>query len=288
MKNYDHIDFRLAVIVGEQSRAVSFNIDNLTCFFNLLKIPYDFFICTDDASQWKDVKNIKSLILYQDIKQNDREMYERVTLPHMGISGYQFIRCNHAVDSMKEPHIYTHMMKLRTDSIYMFRNLIHRAFPNIEINKITIEHVDRIRNILTACLKKMHHDQSICVAGDKFAIGSFDAVNTWLRAFTEPRIMKNVYAQYHGPDFTASNKIIKETEISLNKSVVYEKQWYNPIHHFMLTRFTGIDNSVLKRVNDTNVNIGVRMNKSVNTQVWQNNQLTAKCITNLLNDRRAT
>lgn len=281
MKKYNSTNFKLAIIVGEQSRAVHFNIDNLTCFFNLLGIPYDFFVCTDKISHWKNIKNVKSLTMYQDIKRDDQNIYRRVTIPHMKRAGHQFIKSNHAIDTIKNNHSYTHMMKLRTDSIYLFNQLLRRVSHDNKVNKIEIKHVKHIRNILSLWLEQMHQRRSTYIAGDKFAIGSFDTMHTWFRAFVNPEIMKKVYKQNDGPDFTASNKIIKHTNITIQRGVNYNKQWYNPLNNFVLTRFANKSNNMSKFGSEKS-NIGVRISKNINSVIWKNNQRTAEHISDLM------
>ena len=148
--------FKIAVIVGEQVRNAEENMANILSFLDMFGVPYHIYACVDKNGKHiiKKYKNVKRVVSYDQVE-SDPVVRENTKLctSFMKRGGWQFIKCNIAADMIQEPTEYTHMIKLRTDSVYRWNALFTKMFPGqTEIKKRDIINVRKMFQLFLGLL----------------------------------------------------------------------------------------------------------------------------------------
>ena len=144
---------KLAILIGSQSRAIKDTYMNINFFLSLFDIPYDVFICSDEADldNFKLIKNIHSTISLEEVESKNKWLLNNKEAMH---KHYWQNAKLYGVSSLFKPHLseYSHALKIRTDFMFDYEGFF-KDF-GIPIKNMSLEHLNFIRRHLQICL---HH-----------------------------------------------------------------------------------------------------------------------------------
>lgn len=235
--------YRIAVIVGENCRDTTHNMESITCFLELFGVPYDIYACVDIPDKLKKYNNVVTAIAYEDVANTPRVKKMRETcMKFMRKAGWQFLKCNIAMDQIKNTKRYTHMLKLRTDCVFHCINVIHRHRPGWDRkDKILVKNnINDLIQIFKQTLQDMHNDQSMSAWGDKIALGKFNIMHDWLRGFVNVDTLSKIYKENPrmGPDQAAAGKSWRYIKKPVNRHAgvrVANRKLWKILNWFQLT-----------------------------------------------------
>jgi len=264
------MDFKLAVIIGEQVRNAEANMANILSFLDMFGIPYHIYACVDKNGEHtiKNYKNVKRVVSYEEIAADPMvQENTKLCMRFMKRGGWQFIKCNIAADMIQDSTQYTHMIKLRTDSVYRWGALFTKMFPR----KTQIEKCDivNVREMFQRFLKETYESKSLYILGDKWAIGQFDVMRNWLHNFIDQNCLNKMYANGpNGPDHISVQAWrFNSIETKVTKYIKFQNKLINPLDWLQLTWFVDVDNSIgqISRKNPYSakkLSVGIRGSKA--------------------------
>ena len=143
---------KLAVLIGSESRGVEDTYQNINFFLSLFDVPYDVFICSDqaDLSNFNSIKNIHSTISLEEIESRNPHLLKlrEKMLKHYWQSAKIF-----GTATLLDPLIneYATGLKMRTDFVFNYKNFFLDHGFNLDIKS---SHLSYIKNYLRMSL---HH-----------------------------------------------------------------------------------------------------------------------------------
>lgn len=145
---------RLAVLIGSQSRGIKDSHKSINFFLSLFGIPYDVFICSDEADldNFKLIKNIRSTVSLENIESNNKSLLRNKEKMHKHY--WQNAKIFGAT-TLLQPIIkkYDYGFKMRTDFMFDYRTFFMDHGFDLKDN-LTAQHLMFLKDYIRLHL---HH-----------------------------------------------------------------------------------------------------------------------------------